>query len=260
MGRRLTRYLLDSTVLMEWLRGRAALERFHDGLVPWLLGGWRTVLSGRRRRQEVPRRDHGIEGLRDVSPEQVGESGARRRDEGSGVAGKERLGPEEQLSRLEALLAEVEELSEDHRRLVMDLLDGVDALHRMALVRLGDQLGAHQLAELRADPVVAWLLDAYAVGVDERAAADAALEEVRPFLHSHGGEVEVLDAAGGVVRVRMSGACSGCTASAITRQEGVEEALREHFPGFSALEVEPSDAEAHPPPPGPTLVEFRSRR
>lgn len=172
------------------------------------------------------------------------------------------MGPgrlDELLSRLEGLLGEVEALQEDDRRLVMDLLDGVDGLHRLALVRLGDRLGEVQLGELRADPAIAWLLDAYGVGVDEHAAADAALEDVRPYIHSHGGEVEVVGAHRGVVRVRMSGACSGCTASAITLREGVEEALRENFAGFSSLEVDESEAEAHAPP-GPTLVEFRSRR
>ncbi len=163
---------------------------------------------------------------------------------------------DELLGRMEALLGHVEELAEDERALVFELLDGIDALHRLALVRLGAELGAERLAGLRADPALAWLLDAYAVGVDEWAAADAALEEVRPYLHSHGGEVEVLGAAGGVVQVRMSGACSGCTASAVTLQEGIEEALRDHFAGFHALEVEEDHGEAHPPP-GPNLVEIR---
>jgi Fe-S cluster biogenesis protein NfuA len=164
------------------------------------------------------------------------------------------------LEQLEARLADVEDLDEPARTQVFELLDGIDAVHRMALGRLGDHLGRSRLDELRrADPAVAWLLDAYAVGVDERAAADAALDAIRPYLHDHGGEVEVLGAGGGVVRVRLSGACSGCTASAITLQEGVEEALREHLPGFSALEVEEDRAEAHPPP-GPTLVQIRRRQ
>jgi Fe-S cluster biogenesis protein NfuA len=102
---------------------------------------------------------------------------------------------------------------------------------------------------------VAWLFEAYAVGVDERAAAEVALEAVRPYLHSHGGDVAVLDARGGVVRVRLSGACSGCTASTITLRRGVEEALRERMPGFAAMEVEEDDALPHPPP-GPTLLQI----
>jgi Fe-S cluster biogenesis protein NfuA len=163
---------------------------------------------------------------------------------------------EDLLGRLEALLGEVEGLGEADRDRIYQLLDGVDALHRMALERLAAALGPERLAEVRAaDPAVAWLLDAYGAGVDQVAAADAALESIRPYIHTHGGKVEVLEAAAGVIRVRLSGACSGCTASAITLQHGVEEALRDHVPGFVALEVEEDDAPSHPPP-GPTLLQI----
>ena len=127
----------------------------------------------------------------------------------------------------------------------------------MALRRIGDILGPEEVARLRdGDPAAAWLLDAYAVGVDERTAAEAALDSVRPYIESHGGAVEVLGADAGVVRLRMSGACSGCTASSVTLREGIEEALRERFPGFAAVEVEQDDAAAHPPP-GPTLLQIK---
>lgn len=168
-------------------------------------------------------------------------------------------GLDELLDELERLLTEVEALDEPTRDRVLSLLDGVDALHRHALERLGALLGADQRERLRAgDPAVAWLFEAYAVGIDEQAAAEAALDSVRPYLHSHGGDVAVLAARGGIVRVRLSGACSGCSASTITLRRGVEEALREHFPGFTTMEVE-EDREAAPhPPPGPTLLQIES--
>jgi Fe-S cluster biogenesis protein NfuA len=161
------------------------------------------------------------------------------------------------LDEMERLLGDVEALDEPVRERVFALLDGVDALHRHALGRLAALEGPDRLAFLRAgDPAVAWLLDAYAAGVDEHAAATAALETVRPYLHSHGGDVEVVAAHAGVVRVRLSGACSGCTASTITLKAGVEDALREHLPGFVAMEVEEDDALPHPPP-GPTLLQIQ---
>lgn len=163
------------------------------------------------------------------------------------------------LSRLEDLLAEVEALDDPARQAVFELLDGIDALHRLALTRLGDELGDETLGGLRdAHPAVAWLLDAYGVGVDQRAAAEVALEPIRPYIHSHGGSVDVLGVRDGVVHLRMSGACSGCTASAVTLQEGIEDALREGFPGFAGVEVEPDDAPAHPPP-GATLLQIQPR-
>ncbi|MDP9401575.1 MAG: NifU family protein [Actinomycetota bacterium] len=163
------------------------------------------------------------------------------------------------LTRLEHLLAQVEELDEQAREPVLELLDGLDALHRLALARLPAALGADGVARLRqADPALAWLLDAYGVALDERAAAERALDEVRPYLRSHGGEVEVRDARDGVVRVRLTGTCSGCTASAITLTEGVERALRDGLPGFAALHVEDDGAAPHPPPAA-TLLQIESR-
>jgi len=59
----------------------------------------------------------------------------------------------------------------------------------------------------------------------------------------------VLSVEHGVVRVQLSGACSGCTSAAATLRDGVEEALREGLPGFVAMDVAPdSGAPAHPPP------------
>jgi Fe-S cluster biogenesis protein NfuA len=162
-------------------------------------------------------------------------------------------------ARLERLFGELDALEEDTRARVYELLDAVDTLHRTALARLGELLGPVEVERLAsADPAVAWLVDAYSVGLDERAAAEAALAPVRPYIHSHGGEVEVLEAAGGVVRVRLSGACSGCTASSVTLTRGIEEALRENLPGFLALDAEQDTAPAHPPP-GPTLLQIENR-
>jgi Fe-S cluster biogenesis protein NfuA len=161
------------------------------------------------------------------------------------------------LDRMEELLAEIEALEDAAlREQVFELLDAVDALHRMALKHMEEILPAASLQRLREDPAVAWMLDAYAVGIDEAASAEAALETMRPYIHSHGGKVELLSVRHGVVRVRMSGACAGCNASAVTLREGIEQALRENLPGFAALEAEEEDAPAHEPP-GPTLLQIR---
>lgn len=167
------------------------------------------------------------------------------------------LGP--LLDRLEQLLAEVEALDPPVRDRVFELLDGVDAVHRLAITRLADRLSG-DLPRLRdADPAVNWLFEAYGVGVADADAASAALEQVRPYLHSHGGEVEVLGVRHGVVRVRMIGACSGCTASAETLRHGVEEALRENLPGFVAIDVAPDDGAPSHPPPTQALLQITPR-
>ncbi|MBA3782268.1 MAG: NifU family protein [Nocardioides sp.] len=156
------------------------------------------------------------------------------------------LGP--LLDRLEELLTEVESFDETVRETVFELLDGVDALHRLAVTRLAPLLDGVEQLRL-ADPAVAWLLEAYGVGVNDVDAASAALEAVRPYIHEHGGDVQVLAVTEGVVRVQLTGACSGCTSAAVTLRNGVEEALRDGLPGFISMDVAPdSGAPAHPPP------------
>lgn len=166
------------------------------------------------------------------------------------------LGP--LLDRLEELLADVEGLDEPVRDRVFELLDGVDAVHRLAIHRLADGLGS-DLASLRTDAAVDWLFEAYGVGVEDAEAASAALEQIRPYLHEHGGEVEVLAVHHGVVRVRLVGACSGCTSAAGTLRHGVEEALRENLPGFVSMDVAPDDGAAAHAPPTQVLLQITPR-
>jgi Fe-S cluster biogenesis protein NfuA len=167
------------------------------------------------------------------------------------------LGP--LLDRLEELLADVEGLDEPVRDRVFELLDGVDAVHRTAITRLADLLADDLPALRRTDVAVDWLFEAYGVGVDDVDAANAALEQVRPYLHEHGGEVEVLGVQHGVVRVRLSGTCSGCTSASETLRHGVEEALREGLPGFVAMDVAPDDGAAAHPPPTQVLLQITPR-
>ena len=163
------------------------------------------------------------------------------------------------LDRLEQLLADLEQSDAGVRDQVFELLDGVDALHRLAITRLAAGLG-EDVERLRAgDPAVEWLFSAYGVGANDPALAVQALEPMRPYLSEHGGDVEVLGVDNGVVRVKMVGACSGCTAAAITLREGVEEALRAGLPGFVAIDVEPDHATTSHPPPGPTLLQIQPR-
>ena len=175
----------------------------------------------------------------------------------AGEAGTVTLGP--LLDRLEELLGLVEAFDDDVRDHVFELLDGVDAVHRRAVTRLAEVLGPQLSAVRTQDPAVDWLFEAYGVGVDDVDAASIALEQVRPYLHEHGGEVEVLGVEHGVVRVRLLGTCSGCTSAAQTLQHGVEEALRENLPGFVSMDVAPDDGAAAHPPPTPVLLQITPR-
>lgn len=67
---------------------------------------------------------------------------------------------------------------------------------------------------------------------------EKALEGVRPYLGSHGGDVELLSVADGVVRLRMLGSCDGCPSSSVTLKLAVEGAIEAAAPEVSTIEVE----------------------
>jgi len=60
---------------------------------------------------------------------------------------------------------------------------------------------------------------------------EAALEKIRPSLQADGGDVELVEVTPeGVVKVRLTGACSGCPMSEMTLQMGIGRALKEEVP------------------------------
>lgn len=161
------------------------------------------------------------------------------------------------LDRTEELLEAVDAMPETDRRTVIELLDTVDEVHRLALVRLGQSLSPAEIEHLRgAHPAIAWLWEVYGVGFDARTLVERALATIRPYISSHGGEVEVLGVDRGRVTVQLGGACAGCSASAITLQHGVEAALRAGYPDFRELAVHEPDGAAGHVPPGPTLLQI----
>lgn len=167
---------------------------------------------------------------------------------------------EELLRQVEDSIAAVEQLEQPARDTVFELLDGIDSLHRLAVGQLTAGTESETLDKLRADDgAVAWLLDAYGIGVDQRAAAEQALSQVLPHVRSRGGDLELVETREGVVRLRTSGACTGDTDVAVALTESIETALREHVPGFSHVEVEtvPGESSQQPQQPaGPVLVQL----
>jgi Fe-S cluster biogenesis protein NfuA/nitrite reductase/ring-hydroxylating ferredoxin subunit len=70
----------------------------------------------------------------------------------------------------------------------------------------------------------------------ERRVSDA-LESVRPYLGSHGGDVHLIEVANDVVRLRFAGSCKSCPSSAVTLELTVEDAIRAAAPEIDAIEV-----------------------
>ncbi len=56
------------------------------------------------------------------------------------------------------------------------------------------------------------------------------LDELRPFLMADGGNVEVVELDGPIVKVRLQGACGSCPSSTMTLKMGIERKMRECIP------------------------------
>jgi Fe-S cluster biogenesis protein NfuA len=65
-----------------------------------------------------------------------------------------------------------------------------------------------------------------------------ALDEVRPYLKSHGGNVELISIENGVAYLRLDGSCNGCSSSTVTLKATIEEAINKAAPDLNGLEVE----------------------
>lgn len=65
-----------------------------------------------------------------------------------------------------------------------------------------------------------------------------ALEQLRPFLHADGGDMELVEVReDGVVLVKLLGACSDCSMSLMTLKAGLEEALKKVAPEVVSVEA-----------------------
>jgi Fe-S cluster biogenesis protein NfuA/nitrite reductase/ring-hydroxylating ferredoxin subunit len=125
------------------------------------------------------------------------------------------------------------------REEIFAVLQITDYIHRVGLERLGERLAqAGILDEVLLDPAVNLLFTLYNQNpLDQASLAEQALELVRPYMQSHGGEVEVLAVEDGMVHVRLQGSCKTCAASAATLKNGIEVALYNSLPGFKGLVV-----------------------
>lgn len=63
------------------------------------------------------------------------------------------------------------------------------------------------------------------------------LNEIRPFLQRDGGDVELVEVSeDGIVKVKLTGACSGCPMSAFTLKMAIEQRLKERIPEVKVVE------------------------
>jgi Fe-S cluster biogenesis protein NfuA len=139
----------------------------------------------------------------------------------------------------EARLAELEALPGG---LAQDVAFGaVQALmdlYGAALARILD-LAPELGPRLAQDDLVAHLLLLHGLHpVDQTTRVQAALDSVRPYLATHGGDVELLSVVDGVVHVRLQGTCHGCPSSTATLKQAIERAIFKSAPDLTGVEAE----------------------
>jgi Fe-S cluster biogenesis protein NfuA/nitrite reductase/ring-hydroxylating ferredoxin subunit len=150
----------------------------------------------------------------------------------------------ERVSRIETLLEEIEAHEDPRARartaeMVQTLLELYgEGLGRIveAVGRLGGQDLKNELLE---DELISHLLLLHGLHpVDVETRVLGALDEVRPYLESHGGNVQFLGIEGDVALVRLEGSCDGCPSSTMTLKLAIEEAIQKAAPELEGVQAE----------------------
>jgi Fe-S cluster biogenesis protein NfuA/nitrite reductase/ring-hydroxylating ferredoxin subunit len=161
----------------------------------------------------------------------------------------------ERVARVDALLEEVESSIgavpvDTALALVQALLD----LYGEGLARVVGHVAARDAdgalaAAFAGDELVSHLLLLHGLHPEPlEARVRTALDEVRPYLESHGGDVELLGISDeGVVRLALRGSCDGCASSSATMALAIEEAIHRVAPDVAEVMAEGA-AEPAPPP------------
>ncbi len=135
------------------------------------------------------------------------------------------------------------ERAEELVRLVADLY-GAGLERVLDIVYDAGRLDDEVLAALAADELVSSLLLVHGLHpYDVGQRVEQALVSVRPYLGSHGGDVELVEVSDdGVVRLRLLGSCDGCPSSSVTLKLAVEGAIEAAAPDVTGIVVEDAPA------------------
>jgi Fe-S cluster biogenesis protein NfuA/nitrite reductase/ring-hydroxylating ferredoxin subunit len=123
-------------------------------------------------------------------------------------------------------------------QLVREVVELYGAGLSRIVAAVDDQADPSMLDRLVADDLVASLLLVHGLHPhDVRRRVSDALDRVRPYLGSHGGDVHLLHIVGDTVQLQFAGSCKSCPSSAVTLELAVEDAIRAAAPEVSSIEV-----------------------
>jgi Fe-S cluster biogenesis protein NfuA len=142
--------------------------------------------------------------------------------------------------RIERILDEVARADPVVREKTEELVHSLIELYGAGLARIVELADERQLRTLAEDELVKGLLilhDLHPASTVER--ITAALDEVRPYLGSHAGDVEMLGIdEEGVLQLQLTGTCDGCPSSTVTAKHAIEKAVRAAAPELTGIEVQ----------------------
>ena len=148
--------------------------------------------------------------------------------------------PEQLIARVQELTGRLEDLEDGAcRELAEELTAAVVQMYGAGLERIVELAGDETRQALADDSLVGGLLmihDLYPVSIEER--VTQALDTVRPYMESHGGNVELLGIENGIAKLRLEGSCKSCRASSSTLELAVRQALEEAAPDLLGMDVE----------------------
>jgi Fe-S cluster biogenesis protein NfuA len=166
-----------------------------------------------------------------------------------------------QTERVEKLAARLESAGDPEiRATALDLVQSIVELHGAALQRLVDSLlqtpaGEQALNEALENDLVSSMLLLHNLHPDDiETRVLRGIEKVRPYLKSHGGDVDLAGVRDGIVHLRLHGTCGSCPSSSITLKNAVEDALFEVAPDIIEIVSENIVATAQS---GPQLVTIK---
>lgn len=150
------------------------------------------------------------------------------------------------IQRIDGLLHQLDTMPDpDARASAVELVQSLMELHGAGLERMMEisaesGVPGHAIIDgFARDDLVGGLLLLYGLHpLDLETRVMQALDKVRPYLESHGGNVEVLGIEDGVVRLRLQGSCKSCPSSSMTLKLAIEEAIYEAAPDVTAIEAE----------------------
>src|SRR5215207_557858 len=148
------------------------------------------------------------------------------------------------VARMETLLGEIETLDDPSAKSKAAEVVGVlldlygEGLARMMEVVAEGEDREKAFDAFAGDELVSHLLLLHGLHpLDLETRVAVALEVVRPYLQSHGGNVELMGIEGGVARLRLEGSCNGCPSSTMTLKLAIEEAVQNAAPDLDGIEA-----------------------